>query len=41
MLRHERCINHPRLTYAIWVRQVDGRRLLEATFKRAQLQGQL
>jgi hypothetical protein len=33
-LRTEHSINHPRLTYAIWVRQVDGRRLIDATFKR-------
>lgn len=34
MLKHERCINHPRLNYAIWVHHTDGRRLLDATFKR-------
>jgi lipopolysaccharide export system permease protein len=39
MLRQERCINHPRLTYAIWVRQVDGRRLIDATFKRRDAKG--
>lgn len=39
MLRQERCLNHPRLTYAIWVRQVDGRRLIDATFKRRDAKG--
>ncbi len=39
MLRQERCINHPRLTYAIWVHHVDGRRLIEATFKRRDAKG--
>lgn len=34
MLKHERCLNHPRLPYAIWVHTVDGRRLLDAVFKR-------
>jgi lipopolysaccharide export system permease protein len=40
MLRNDRCINHPRLNYAIWVRQVQGRRLLDATFKRRHPKGQ-
>lgn len=39
MLRNDRCINHPRLNYAIWVRQVQGRRLLDATFKRRDAKG--
>jgi lipopolysaccharide export system permease protein len=39
MLKNERCINHPKLSYAIWVRQVQGRRLLEATFKRRDIHG--
>jgi lipopolysaccharide export system permease protein len=39
MLKNERSINHPRLNYAIWVRQVQGRRLLEATFKRRDARG--
>jgi lipopolysaccharide export system permease protein len=40
MLRNENCINHPKLSYAIWVRQVQGRRLLDATFKRRDAHGQ-
>jgi lipopolysaccharide export system permease protein len=40
MLRNENCINHPKLSYAIWVRQVQGRRLLDATFKRRDSRGQ-
>jgi lipopolysaccharide export system permease protein len=39
LLRTERSINHPRLTYAIWVKQVDGRRLIEPTFKRRDSKG--
>jgi lipopolysaccharide export system permease protein len=39
MLRQERFINHPRLAYAIWVKQVDGRRLIDATFKRRDAKG--
>jgi lipopolysaccharide export system permease protein len=39
MLKQERCINHPRMGYAIWVRQVQGRRLLDATFKRRDPKG--
>ncbi len=34
MLKHERSLTHPRLSYAIWVHHVDGRRLLDAVFKR-------
>ena len=34
MLRSDRCINHPRMNYAIWVRQLQGRRLIDATIKR-------
>jgi lipopolysaccharide export system permease protein len=37
MLKNERCVNQPRLSYAIWVRQVQGHRLLDATFKRRDL----
>jgi lipopolysaccharide export system permease protein len=40
MLKTERSINHPRLSYAIWVRQVQGRRLLDATFKRRDIHGE-
>jgi lipopolysaccharide export system permease protein len=40
MLANDRTINHPRLNYAIWVRQVQGRRLLDATFKRRDLRGE-
>lgn len=39
MLKQDRCINHPRLNYAIWVRQVQGRRLVDATFKRRDPKG--
>jgi lipopolysaccharide export system permease protein len=34
MLRRDRFINHPKLGYGIWVRQVQGRRLIDAVFKR-------
>jgi len=34
MLKTEQCINSPKLNYAIWVKQVQGRQLLGATFKR-------
>src|SRR5262249_53635088 len=40
MLKNERSINHPKLSYAIWVRQVQGRRLVDATFKRRDGRGQ-
>src|SRR5262249_53905630 len=40
MLKNERCINQPKLSYAIWVKQVQGRRLLDATFKRRDGHGQ-
>lgn len=40
MLKTEHCINHPRLNYAIWVRQVEGKRLLDATFKRRDTKGE-
>jgi lipopolysaccharide export system permease protein len=33
-LRKERFINHPKLGYGIWVRQVQGRRLIDPVFKR-------
>jgi lipopolysaccharide export system permease protein len=39
MLRTERSINHPHLGYAIWVRQVQGRRLLDTIFKRRDAKG--
>jgi lipopolysaccharide export system permease protein len=39
MLKQDRCVNHPRLNYAIWVRQVEGRRLLDAIFKRRDIKG--
>lgn len=34
MLRNERCINHPKMSYAIWVKKVQGRRLIDPVFKR-------
>ena len=34
MLKLERCIKRPNLPYVIWVRQVQGTRLLDALFKR-------
>jgi lipopolysaccharide export system permease protein len=40
LLKNDRTINHPKLNYAIWVRQVQGRRLLDATFKRRDARGQ-
>jgi lipopolysaccharide export system permease protein len=39
MLRQERCINHPKLNYAIWVNKVQGRRLLNPVFKRRDVKG--
>jgi lipopolysaccharide export system permease protein len=39
LLKNDRSINHPRLNYAIWVRQVQGRRLLDAVFKRRDIKG--
>src|SRR5262249_17764204 len=33
-LRRDHAINAPRLNYAMWVRQVQGRKLLNALFKR-------
>jgi lipopolysaccharide export system permease protein len=39
MLKQDRCVNHPRLNYAIWVRQVQGRELLDAIFKRRDIKG--
>ncbi len=41
MLNNERCLNQPKLSYAIWVRQVQGRRLIDATFKRRDPKGGL
>jgi lipopolysaccharide export system permease protein len=34
MLRKDHFINHPKLGYGIWVRQVQGRRLIDPVFKR-------
>jgi lipopolysaccharide export system permease protein len=34
MLRRDRGINHPRLDFSVFVRQVQGRKLIDATFKR-------
>jgi lipopolysaccharide export system permease protein len=34
MLKRDRCIRHPDLDYSIFVRQVQGRRLIDAIFKR-------
>jgi lipopolysaccharide export system permease protein len=40
MLKNERTINHPKLNYSIWVRQLQGRRLLDVTFKRRDAKGE-
>lgn len=40
MLKNDRTINHPKLGYAIWVRQVQGRRLIDPTFKRRDARGE-
>ncbi len=32
-LKKQGCIRHPKMPYAIWVRQVQGRRLIDAIFK--------
>jgi lipopolysaccharide export system permease protein len=34
VLRRDQKINEPRLSYAMWVRQVQGRKLIDAIFKR-------
>jgi lipopolysaccharide export system permease protein len=34
LLKKDRCIKQPGLNYCMWVRQVQGKRLLEALFKR-------
>ncbi len=39
MLRRDHCIIQPKLPYAIWVRQVHGRRLEDAVFKRRDAKG--
>jgi lipopolysaccharide export system permease protein len=39
ILRRDHAINQPRLSYAIWVRQVQGRKLLNALFKRRSADG--
>jgi lipopolysaccharide export system permease protein len=39
MLRHERKINHPKLPYAIWVENVQGKRLINPYFKRRDVNG--
>jgi lipopolysaccharide export system permease protein len=33
LLKKQGCIRHPKMPYAIWVRQVQGRRLIDAIFK--------
>jgi lipopolysaccharide export system permease protein len=40
ILRRERVLKQPGLNYAIWVRQVQGTRLIDATFKRTDARGQ-
>src|SRR5712692_8650428 len=39
MLRRDHWIQHPKLNYAVWVRQVQGRRLEDAIFKRRDAKG--
>jgi lipopolysaccharide export system permease protein len=39
MLRNERCINHPKMNYAIWVQRVQGKRLINPWIKRRDAQG--
>jgi lipopolysaccharide export system permease protein len=39
MLKRDRQINHARLTYAMWVRQVQGEKLIDALFKRRDTTG--
>jgi lipopolysaccharide export system permease protein len=38
-LRRDLCFNEPRVNYAIWVREVQGHRLIWATFKKRDPQG--
>ena len=33
-LKRQGCLKHPKLAYAIWVRQVQGKRLIDAIFKK-------
>lgn len=40
MLKKDHCIKQPGLKYAMWVQQVQGRRLIEALFKRQDDKGQ-
>jgi len=39
-LRRDLCFNEPRVNYAIWVRDVQGHRLITATFKKRDPHGQ-
>src|SRR5262245_55032609 len=39
VLRKDHAINQPRLNYAMWVRQVQGRKLIYALFKRRDARG--
>jgi lipopolysaccharide export system permease protein len=38
-LKRQGCLKHPKLPYAIWVRQVQGRRLIDAIFKQRDEKG--
>ena len=33
-LKKQGCLRHPKMPFAIWVRQVQGRRLIDAIFKK-------
>src|SRR5262249_43329181 len=39
LLKNDRCIKHPKLNYEIFVHQVQGKRLVDAVFKRRDAQG--
>src|SRR5947209_8164512 len=40
LLKKDRCIQQPRLNYAMWVRQVQGKRLLDAIFRHQNERGE-
>jgi lipopolysaccharide export system permease protein len=39
MLKRDGCVRHSKVNYAMWVRQVQGRRLLDAVFKQRDKNG--
>jgi lipopolysaccharide export system permease protein len=39
-LKRQGCLRHPKMPFAMWVRQVQGRRLIDAIFKKRDEKGQ-